>query len=246
MGPNYSRPQTPAAPTFRGADNTEAASTDASLGDQGWEQVFPEQELHELIRTALENNFDLRIAAQHVLEQQAQVRIVRSQQFPSISGGGTGIGATLPASLGSSIGSPLAFGSFSISGSWAPDFWGLYRRQTEAARAQLLAQTWAQRAVRLSIVSQVASTYIDLRALDRQLAIAQQTLKTRRESVELTSRLEHGGAVPLSDLRQAEELLYAASSQIPQIEQSIQQQENALRILLGQVPGCLLYTSRCV
>ena len=87
MGPNYSRPQTPAAPTFRGADNTEAASTDASLGDQGWEQVFPEQELHELIRTALENNFDLRIAAQHVLEQQAQVRIVRSQQFPSISGG---------------------------------------------------------------------------------------------------------------------------------------------------------------
>jgi multidrug efflux system outer membrane protein len=242
MGPNYSRPQTPAAPTFRGADNTEAASTDASLGDQGWEQVFPEQELHELIRTALENNFDLRIAAQHVLEQQAQVRIVRSQQFPSISGGGTGIGATLPASLGSSIGSPLAFGSFSISGSWAPDFWGLYRRQTEAARAQLLAQTWAQRAVRLSIVSQVASTYIDLRALDRQLAIAQQTLKTRRESVELTSRLEHGGAVPLSDLRQAEELLYAASSQIPQIEQSIQQQENALRILLGQVPGPVAHT----
>ena len=242
MGPNYSRPQTPAAPNFRGADNTEAASTDASLGDQGWEQIFPEQELHELIRTALENNFDLRIAAQHVLEQQAQVRIVRSQQFPSISGGGTGIGATLPSSLGSSIGSPLAFGSFSISGSWAPDFWGLYRRQTEAARAQLLAQTWAQRAVRLSIVSQVASTYIDLRALDRQLAIAQQTLKTRRESVELTSRLEHGGAVPLSDLRQAEELLYAASSQIPQIEQSIQQQENAVRILLGQVPGPVAHT----
>jgi multidrug efflux system outer membrane protein len=237
VGPNYTRPQTPAPPAFRGADNTEAPSTAASLGDEGWEQVFPEPELQGLIRTALADNFDLRIAAQHILEQQAQVKIVRSQQFPSISGGGTGIGADLPSSLGSSIGSPLAFGAFSISGSWSPDFWGLYRRQTEAARAQLLAQTWAQRAVRLSIVSQVASTYIELRALDRQLAIAQETLKTRQESVDLTSRLEHGGAIPLSDLRQAEELLYAATSQIPQLEQSIQQQENALRILLGQVPG---------
>lgn len=247
VGPNYSRPQTPAAPTFRGADNTGEASTAASLGaaslgDQNWDQVFREPELQELIRTALADNYDFRIAAQHVLEQQAEVKIVRSQQFPSLSGGGTGIGAELPASVGSSIGSPLAFGAFSLSGSWAPDFWGLYRRQTEAARAQLLAQTWAQRAVRLSIVSQVAATYIELSALDRQLTIARDTLKTRQESVDLTSRLEHGGAVPLSDLRESEELLYSATSQIPQIEQNIQQQENALRILLGQTPGPVAHT----
>jgi multidrug efflux system outer membrane protein len=243
VGPNYTRPQTPVPPAFRGPDNADAGGAAGSLGDQGWEEVFPGQELQGLIHAALENNFDLRIAAQHILEQQAQVRIVRSQQFPQLSGGGTGIGADLPSSVASSsIGSPLALGSFSLSGSWAPDFWGLYRRQTEAARAQLLAQTWAQRAVRLSIVSQVAATYIDLRALDRQLAIARQTLTTRQESVELTGRLEHGGAVPLSDLRQAEELLYAATSQIPQLEQNIQQQENALRILLGQVPGAVAHT----
>jgi multidrug efflux system outer membrane protein len=242
VGPNYTRPQTPAAPTYRGADNAAEASGDTSLGDRGWEEVFPEPELQGLIRDALAHNFDLRIAAQHVLEQQAELRVVRSQQFPSLNGGATGIGASLPSSLGSSIGSPLALGSFSISGSWSPDFWGLYRRQTEAARAQLLAQTWAQRAVRLSIVSQVAAGYIELRALDRQLAIARDTVKTRQESVELTSRLEHGGAVPLSDLRQAEELLYAATSQIPQIEQNMQQQENALRILLGQVPGPVAHT----
>jgi len=242
VGPNYTRPQTPAAPTFRGADNAEDSSAAASLGDQGWEQVFPQPELQELIRSALATNFDLRIAAQHILEQQAQVRIVRSQQFPSLSGGGTGIGAELPASAGTSIGSPLAFGAFSLSGSWSPDFWGLYRRQTEAARAQLLGQTWAQRAVRLSIVSQVAATYIQLRALDRQLTIAKDTLKTRQESVDLTARLEHGGAVPMSDLRQSEELLYSATSQIPQLEQSIQQQENALRVLLGQIPGPVAHT----
>jgi multidrug efflux system outer membrane protein len=242
VGPNYTRPQTPAPPTFRGPDNAEESSAAGSLGDQGWEQVFPEPELQGLIRTALESNFDLRIAAQHVLEQQAEVKIVRSQQLPSVSGGGTGIGATLPSSLGSSIGSPLALGSFSLSGSWSPDFWGLYRRQTEAARAQLLSQTWAQRAVRLSIVSQVAAAYIELGALERQLAIARDTVKTRQESLELTSRLESGGAVPLSDLREAEELLYAATSQIPEIEQNIQQQENALRILLGQTPGAVAHS----
>jgi len=243
VGPNYKRPPVPAAPTYRGADNLEASSAGTSLGDQSWQQVFPEAEMQELIRTALANNYDLLIAAQHVLEQKAQVKIVHAQEFPQISVGGTGAGADLPASVNQSIGSPLAFGSFSISGSWAPDFWGLYRRQTEAARAQLLAQTWAQRAVRLSIVEQVATTYIDLRALDRQLEIARDTLKTRQESVELTSRLEHGGAVPLSDLRQAEELLYTATTQIPQIEQSIQQQENALRLLLGQTPGPVSHTA---
>jgi multidrug efflux system outer membrane protein len=243
MGPNYSRPKTPAPPAFRGADNTETAGGTASLGDRSWEQVFHEPELQELIRAALANNYDVRIAAERVLEQQAQVKIVHAQELPQISAGGTGAGAALPSSLKSSIGSPLVFGSFSVSGSWSPDFWGLYRRQTEAARAQLLAQTWAQRAVRLSLVEQVASTYIDLLALDRQLAIARETLKTRQESVELTARLEHGGAVPLSDLREAEELLYTATAQIPQIEQAIQQQENAMRLLTGQAPGPVAHTA---
>ena len=244
VGPNYTRPQTPAAPNYRGADNAAVTGSDASLADRSWEQVFTEPELQELIRTALTNNYDLRIAAQHILEQQAQLRIVRAQSFPAINGGGTGAGASLPSSLGSSIGSPLVFGSFSVSGSWTPDFWGLYRRQTEAARAQLLGQTWAERAVRLSLVQQVAAGYIQLRALDRELEIARDTVKTRQESVELTTRLEHGGAVPLSDLRQAEELLYTATAQIPQIEQEIQQEENALRLLTGQTPGPVPHTDR--
>lgn len=242
VGPNYQRPQVPAPPAYRGADNSGVSSAN-SLADQAWAQVFQEPELQQLIRTALTNNFDIRIAAQRVLEQQAQVRITRAQQFPLLNGGGTGIGVDLPSSLGNtSIGSPLAFGSFNLSGSWSPDFWGLYRRQTEAARAQLLAQVWAQRAVRLSLVQQVATTYISLRALDRQLDIARQTVGIRQDSVKLTSTLESGGAVPLSDLRQAEQLLYTATSQIPTIEQEIQQQENALRLLLGQNPGPVAHT----
>jgi len=244
VGPNYKRPQTPAATAFRGADGAEVATADkASLGDESWAEVFREPELQDLIRTALKDNYDVRIAAQRVLEQQAQVRITRAQQFPTLSVGGTGIGAELPDSLSNTLGgSTISAGSFNLSAAWTPDFWGLYRRQTEAARAQLLAQVWAQRAVRMTLIEQVASAYIQLRALDRQLAIAKQTLQTRQQSVDLTRRLADGGSAPLSDLRQAEELQYTASSQIPELEQQIQQQENALRLLLGQNPGPVAHT----
>jgi multidrug efflux system outer membrane protein len=212
------------------------------LADEKWAQVFAEPELQTLIRTALTNNYDLRIAAQHVLEQQAQVQITRAQQFPQITGGGTGIGASIPPVAGANIGSPLAFGSFNLGASWIPDFWGLYRRQTEAARAQLLAQTWAQRAVQLSLVQQVATAYLELRALDRQIEITRQTLNVRQDSVKLTETLERGGSAPLSDVRQAEQLLYTASSQLPQLEQQVQQQENALSYLLGANPGPVAHT----
>lgn len=238
VGPRYNRPTVSTPPDFRGADDA-AVVSDAqnSIADQQWSEVFREPELQELIRTALTNNYDIRIAARRVLEQQAQVQITRSQQFPTVTGGGTGVGATLPSNLGVNIASPLAFGSFNLGAAWNPDFWGLYRKQTEAARAQLLGQTWAQRAVRLSLIQQVVATYIDLRATDRKLEITRQTLKVRQDSLQLTEKLERGGSAPLSDVRQAEQLLYTASSQIPQLEQQIQQDENALRLLLGADPG---------
>lgn len=243
VGPAYKRPPVPVAPAFRGADNAEVATAGkASVGDENWAEVFREPDLQVLIRTALTNNYDVRIAAQRVLEEQADVKIARSQEFPTLSVGGTGIGAELPDSLSKSIGSSLYAGSFNLSSAWTPDFWGLYRRQTEAARARLLAQLWAQRAVRMTLVEQVASGYIQLRALDRQLAIAQHTLQVRQQSVSLTRRLSDAGSAPLSDLRQAEELQYTASSRIPQLEEQIQQQENALRLLLGEDPGPIART----
>jgi outer membrane protein, multidrug efflux system len=245
VGPTYKRPAYATPTAYRGADET-AVSSDSrnSLGDQQWSQVFREPELQALIRTALANNYDIRIAAQRVLEQQAQVQITRSQQFPQITGGGTGIGATFPSGIaGGSISSPLALGTINLGATWTPDFWGLYRKQTEAARAQLLAQTWAQRAVRLTLIQQVVTTYIQLRALDRQLDITRETLKVRHESVQLTEKLETGGSVPLSDVRQAEQLLYTATSELPQIEQQIQQDENALNLLLGASPGPVAHRS---
>ena len=238
VGPKYVRPNYTAPAAFRGADNAPVSSdAKSSLGDEEWSKVYQEPELQDLIRKALANNYDLRIAAQHIVEQQAQVRITRSQEFPAVTVGGTGIGATLPSSLGTQIPSPLVEGSLSLSASWTPDFWGLYRRQTEAARAQLLAQSWARRAVQMTLVQQVATDYLQLRALDRQLEITRETLKVRQSSVDLTRTLESGGSVPLSDVRESEQLLYTASSQIPQLEEQIQQQENALAFLIGENPG---------
>jgi multidrug efflux system outer membrane protein len=243
VGPKYVRPNVTAPPAYRGAGNT-AVSSQAkdSFGDAQWAAVYREPELQDLIRKALANNYDVRIAAKRILEQQAQVKITRSQQFPTVTVGGTGIGATLPSSLGTQIPNPLVDGSFNLSAAWTPDFWGLYRRQTEAARAQLLAQVWAQRAVQMTLVQEVVTAYLQIRALDAQLEITRATLKARQDSVDLTTTLESGGSVPLSDVRQAEQLLYTATSEIPQLEQQIQQQENAIAFLLGENPGPIAHT----
>jgi multidrug efflux system outer membrane protein len=238
VGPKYVRPNVTTAPAFRGADDT-AVTSDVknSFGDEQWAAVYRDPELQELIRKALANNYDVRIAARRILEQQAQVAITRSQAFPTATVGGTGIGASLPTSLGTQLPNPLVDGSLNISAAWTPDFWGLYRKQTEAARAQLLAQVWAQRAVQLTLVQQVATAYLQIRALDAQLEITRETLKARGDSVDLTRKLESGGSVPLSDVRQAEQLLYTATSEVPQLEEQIQQQENAIDLLLGENPG---------
>jgi outer membrane protein, multidrug efflux system len=198
VGPKYVRPPVVAPAVYRGGDEAPISSADQeSLGDQKWTQVFHEPELQDLIRTALENNYDGRIAAQRVLEAKAQLRIIRSQQFPNVTVGGTGIGADLGSSVGNGLPSgAVAAAAFNLSAAWTPDFWGLYRRQTEAQRAQLLGQVWAQRAVRITMVQQVATAYFHLRSLDEQLSIAKQTLKARQDSVDLTRRLEPISCAP--------------------------------------------------
>src|SRR6202167_5718347 len=116
VGPKYARPNYPAPPTFRGADNAPVVSdAKTSLGDQEWSMVYHEPELQDLIRKALANNYDLRIAAQRILEQQAQVQITRSQQFPTLSIGGQGLGADIPAlnniTGSNTISNPIVAGS---------------------------------------------------------------------------------------------------------------------------------------
>ena len=240
MGPNYKRPQVNTPVAYRGPDGSAAGTAaEKSLGDEKWWTVFQDEQLQKLIRTALQQNYDLRIAATHVLEAQAQLAATRSDQFPTISGvlqdnglRSPPLGGGFPTFTYNSI-------QLALSASWNPDFWGKYRRATEGARAELLANEWAQKAVVSSLVANVASAYFALRELDLQLEISQRTLAARQQSLQLTTKLVDGGAAPVTDERQAQELVETAAAAIPDLERQIQQQENAITTLLGENPGVI-------
>lgn len=236
VGPDYKRPTAVVPTEFRAASPEASKAEAATLGDQKWFDVFRDEQLQALIRTAIQQNYDVRIAATHILQAQAQLGVTRSNQFPSVSGG-----ADLSAQRSSkSIVLPAleqSTGQLNLSAAWQLDFWGQYRRATEAARASLLATEWGRRAVISSLVANVASAYFQLRALDLQLELSQNALTARRESLRLTSVLSNHGNTSELDVRQAEQLVYTASEEIPDLERRIQQEENFLSTLLGNNPG---------
>jgi multidrug efflux system outer membrane protein len=233
-GPNYSRPTVDVPAAYHGQDN--AAASAESLGNAKWWTVFEDQELQKLMRVALEQNFDVRIAATRVLQATESVAIARSNQYPTLAGGVLVTGERIPA-VGGAATTTYNIPELGVSGSWDVDFWGKYRRLTEAARADLMATEWARRAVINGLVSSVASAYFDLRELDLELEISRRTLASREDSLQLTRTLVDGGAAPLSDQRQAEQLVETAAAAIPDLERAIAQQENAINILLGRNPG---------
>ncbi len=236
VGPNYRRPIVKSPDAFRGAAAAAPPAGPSSLGDQKWPEVFRDQQLQELVRTALRQNYDVRIAATRILQAQAQVGITRADQLPSVNAGATIISQRNPQS-GPIPRFDFNRGQVNVSASWELDFWGRYRRATEAARAELLATEWARQAVISTLVANVASGYFELRELDLELEISKRTLASRSESLKLTQTLEQRGINSLLDVRQAEQLVYTASRQIPDLERRIEQQENAISILLGNNPG---------
>lgn len=245
VGPNYKRPATSVPQDFRGAlapAISTPAPPGASIGDQDWQHVFTDPALQRLITEALNNNLDLKVAAQRVLEAQAQVGIVRSQQLPSLGAGGSYSALQIPAGLANTNtdGTKNDFirgGGFSASAAWNVDFWGLYRRQTEAARAELLQSEWAQRATRATLIQELASAYFQLRGLDARLVITQNTIQAREDSLKLTQSLETYGAGSRADTSQAEELVHTARANLPELRREIAVQENVISILLGHAPG---------
>ena len=252
VGPNYKRPVVATPAAYRGAP--ELTPTGTPLGAEKYTSVFTAPVLQSLIAEALKNNYDVKIAAARVLEQQAQVGITKAAQYPTVSVGGTYDAAALPGGLLSGLGSnngssntngsnnnqghtQIYTGGLTTSVAWNLAFWGYYRRQTEAARAYLRATQWAQQTTYSTLVENVATSYYELRTLDAELAITHNELKARKDSLELTQKLEAGGSDSLADVRQAEELEYTAEAQIPDLERQITQQENSLCILLGRAPG---------
>jgi multidrug efflux system outer membrane protein len=214
-----------------------SASSEPSFGDQKWWEVFQDPQLQELIRTALKRNYDVRIAATRILEAQAQLGITRADQLPTINAGASAFNDRVAKQK--PIGQEYETNATSVGASfaWDLDFWGKYRRATESARANLVATAWGRRAVINALVSNVAASYFQLRALDLQLEISRSTLVSRQESLQLTRTLSDGGAGTMLDVRQAEQLVAVAAERIPDLERKIQQQENFISTLLGNNPG---------
>jgi outer membrane protein, multidrug efflux system len=236
LGPNYKRPAIDAPGVYRGDGRSSIASSE-SLGDEKWWEVFQDPVLQQLIRTALQENYDVRIAASRVLQAQAQLGITRANQFPTVSAGAQAFSERNPKISSSFPSYEANAGEVDLSVVWNLDFWGKYRRQTEAARATLVASQWGHRAVLTSIVSSVAAAYFTLRELDVALDLSKQTLAARQNSLQLTTVLAKNGSSSALDLRQSEQLVYTAAETIPDLERQISQQENSLSILLGENPG---------
>jgi multidrug efflux system outer membrane protein len=231
VGPDYRRPEVEVPAGWRlGA--TEAGE----ISNIAWWDQFQDPVLSNLVRTALANNKDLEIATANVDQAFAQYGIVRSAQFPQVNAGASATRERSSANIRLG-GQTFTDYGVNLSASFELDIWGKLRRATESARASLLASQQGKGTVVLTVVTTVASGYIQLRALDRQLEIAQRTSQSLGEAARLQRVRFEEGAVPASDYQQAESQYREAVARVPELEREIAQQENFISVLLGRNPG---------
>lgn len=241
LGPNYKRPLVEVPSTYRGAPSATAAEA-ASLADLKWFELFRDDTLTGLVTTSLRQNFELRIAAERVLQARAVLGITRSDRWPTVDAS-VDLTAARASLRGATQGLPeeadtdVSFTQAGFTLGWELDVWGRLRRLNEAARARYLATEEARRGVITTLVADVSDRYLALRALDLELEIARRTRDLATEGLRLTEARRTRGVASGLDVRQAEQLLFTATGQIAAIERDIAQVENALSLLLGQAPG---------
>jgi multidrug efflux system outer membrane protein len=205
-------------------------------------EQFQDPALNQLIATALADNKDVKIAAARVEQFLGQFDTTRSQLFPQVGAGFNGERERIPlgtAQLPSGVGPVFNQFQGTLSASWEIDFFGKLRRQTESARASLLASEEGRRATILTLVASVATSYVNLLSLDRQLKIANATVASREASVKVFELRFAGGQVAQMQLAQSQSEYESSLATIPQIELQIAQQENSLSILLGHNPDAI-------
>jgi multidrug efflux system outer membrane protein len=246
VGPNYQRPAVQVPAAFRTAA-PQGLPEAASLANMKWWEVFKDEQLQQLVRTSLVQNYDLRDAVARVDAARANLGITRSNQYPQVNA--TGALEVTRLSRDGSFVLPQSFvanqnrtwGQATLNLlSFEVDLWGRLRRATEAARANLLSAEDNRKAVVVTLVGDVATSYFTLRQLDTELEISQRTLATRQESLRLTQTRQSGGVANLLDLRQAEQLVDTAAETIPQLQQQIGQTENQINLLMGNNPGTVV------
>jgi outer membrane protein, multidrug efflux system len=232
VGPNYKRPALNVPDQFRSAPSPEPPGE--QFAQMNWWTVFQDETLQALIKEALANNYDMKIAATRVLQANANLGITRANQFPQVNGS---FGITNERNFQFYGKKAPTFDIAALSLSYIVDFWGQYRRATEAARAQLLATQYGQNVVQVTLISSVASNYFLLRQYDAQLEYAKHTVEVDKEILKLNEIKFKGGESAITDVYQAQTLLEQSEAEVISLEQLIPQTENDLNILLGRNPA---------
>ncbi|MGA9753206.1 MAG: efflux transporter outer membrane subunit [Acidobacteriota bacterium] len=236
VGPDYKRPEVATPSAYR-----EEAPQGDSFANLPWWDLFQDEQLRATIRIALADNQDLKIAVARIQQARASLGFTRADQWPSLGYAAQGVRAkTLsetPGVRGISFGEPIANdGVVAANVSFEVDLWGRLRRATESAREQLLATEEARRSVTLTLVSDVAATYLLLRDLDARLDISRQTLASYRENYRLIKLRYDAGWTQLLDVDQAQIQVSGAEAAVAQYERSVAQTETTLNLLLGRPP----------
>jgi multidrug efflux system outer membrane protein len=239
VGPDYTRPSTSLPDSLYFQDSTVVLdSTTIAASDTSWWDLFGDTVLTRLVRTALQENNDVRIAAARVEEFLGYYGVAKSDFFPKVNAEfGASRGQRGFPGDGESKRPTINYFNVNVSATWEIDLWGKIRRANEAAEANLLAAEETRRGIVLTVVSLVAESYIDLLALDKQLSIANQTVASRENSLELFNQRFEKGDVSELELNQIESQYWLAKSQVPLIEKNIAQLEHAISVLLGRMPG---------
>ncbi len=236
MGPDYKRPEIETPANWRFEDQ-EARD----LANAAWWKLFDDPVLDAMIEEALDENKELLVATARVEEFFGRYFSTRGEQFPLIDAGGQASRQSVseegPTPISPNADTTFDYYEAFLSGSWEIDFWGRYRRATEAARAELFATVEARRAIALTLVSAVAASYVELLALDKQLEITRQTAETRHQTMEMFQLRLDRGIISEVDASQAVAEYYDALARIPDIELTVARTENALSVLLGRNPG---------
>jgi outer membrane protein, multidrug efflux system len=227
VGPKYQRPTVQAPTGFYTEEKTSANST----ADLAWWELFKDPVLQGLIREAITNNYDLQTAVARVEQERALLGVTRSQYYPQV-GYGAGISGQQ-----SPVMANHTYYSYGFTTFWEMDLFGRIRKLNEAQRATYFSSEEARRGVRLLVVSDVAQAYFQLRALDEQLEISRQTVKSFQDTLEIFQNKFVGGAASGLEVARAQAALSNVAATIPDFEQQIVGQENALDLLLGRNPG---------
>lgn len=239
VGPNFVKPVVNSPAEFRfdlsGADTTLTLS---------WWELFNDPVLDSLIRTALRENLDVRIAAARIEEAYAAMKYNWADNWPRIGYEGNIQGGNINPVLSSGSTGTISNYYAAPVLSWEIDFWGKYRRATESARAEMIATEYAHRSIMISLISDVTSLYFQLLDYDNRLEISRSTLKTRQEYLNIIQERFNKGIVPEIDLNQAQIQEAIAASAVPQYTRLVASTENVLSILLGRNPGPVIRGSK--